>query len=117
MAAPAATPLKPGDEPFAEKTTMVAAAPAGGVAGAAAAAGKNLGKKTARSASRSSARNAERMRVDPHAEVFHAHGNFTEHDMHAHEEATKVKNVDSMIIGPHKMSTWYYSPLPTEYDK
>ena len=45
------------------------------------------------------------------------HGNFTEADLQAHEEATKVKNVDAISFGPYSMSTWYYSPFPPEYSR
>ena len=45
------------------------------------------------------------------------HGNFSEADLQAHEEATKVKNVDAISFGPYSMSTWYYSPFPPEYSR
>jgi histone acetyltransferase MYST1 len=45
------------------------------------------------------------------------HGNFSAEDIEAHEEATKVKNIDSIQYGCYKMSTWYYSPLPVEYNQ
>lgn len=31
-----------------------------------------------------------------------------------HEEVTKVKNVNYIEIGRHRMETWYFSPLPKE---
>ncbi|KAA0147347.1 hypothetical protein FNF27_01528 [Cafeteria roenbergensis] len=31
-----------------------------------------------------------------------------------HEEVTKVKNVNFVEIGRHRMETWYFSPLPKE---
>ena len=34
-----------------------------------------------------------------------------------HEEVTKVKNVNYIEIGRHRMETWYFSPLPKEYWK
>ena len=43
------------------------------------------------------------------------HGQFSEDDLKAHEEATKVKNVDAISFGPYRMNTWYYSPFPPEY--
>jgi histone acetyltransferase MYST1 len=43
------------------------------------------------------------------------HGNFTEEDIKAHEEATKVKNIEKIIIGQYEVTTWYYSPFPQEY--
>lgn len=45
------------------------------------------------------------------------HGNFTEEDIKAHEEATKVKNVDMIVLGKHKLTTWYYSPFPEHYNQ
>lgn len=45
------------------------------------------------------------------------HGNFTDEDIKAHEEATKVKNIDKIVLGKHEMTTWYYSPFPEEYNK
>jgi len=52
---------------------------------------------------------------DPHGGSLGGHGNFSEEDIKAHEEATKVKNVESIVVGKYHMSTWYYSPLPAEY--
>lgn len=31
------------------------------------------------------------------------------------EEQTKVKNVESVQLGPYEIDTWYYSPFPDEY--
>jgi hypothetical protein len=42
----------------------------------------------------------------------HGHGNFTDADIKAHEAATKVKNIDVIVIGKYVMPTWYYSPFP-----
>ena len=33
-----------------------------------------------------------------------------------HEEATKVKNIDGVVIGRWQMETWYFSPFGKEYD-
>lgn len=49
---------------------------------------------------------------DPHA---HGHGPFTHAELDAHEKATKVKNINKMMIGPYLMETWYHSPFPEEY--
>eukprot|EP00743_Colponemidia_sp_Colp-15_P005295 GILK01005694.1.p1 GENE.GILK01005694.1~~GILK01005694.1.p1 ORF type:complete len:457 (-),score=58.63 GILK01005694.1:201-1571(-) len=47
-----------------------------------------------------------------------------EHDEHegidaaslaAHEEATKVKNINFIELGRHRIDTWYFSPFPEEY--
>eukprot|EP00871_Galdieria_phlegrea_P004369 jgi/Galph1/4933/GphlegSOOS_G3504.1 len=32
------------------------------------------------------------------------------------ENVTKVKNVDRIVLGKYVMETWYYSPLPPEYN-
>jgi GNAT superfamily N-acetyltransferase len=32
-----------------------------------------------------------------------------------HEEATKVKNIQTIILGKHAIDTWYYSPFPAGY--
>jgi len=45
------------------------------------------------------------------------HHGFTEDELKAHEEATKVKNVKSIQLGQFNMDTWYYSPLPREYNQ
>lgn len=53
---------------------------------------------------------------DPLAAI-HGHGNMTAEDIRQHEEATKVKNIDSIILGKFDIHTWYYSPIPEEYNK
>lgn len=35
----------------------------------------------------------------------------------AHEEATRVKNINSIVLGQHEISTWYFSPYPEEFSK
>lgn len=32
-----------------------------------------------------------------------------------HEEATKVKNIEKIVIGKWQVETWYYSPFPAAY--
>jgi histone acetyltransferase MYST1 len=32
-----------------------------------------------------------------------------------HEEATKVKNIENIIMGSYEVEAWYYSPYPEEY--
>ncbi len=54
---------------------------------------------------------------DPHGGSLGGHGNFSEEDIRLHEEATKVKNIESIVMGKFHMSTWYYSPLPSEYNQ
>ena len=44
------------------------------------------------------------------------HGEFDANELRQHEEFTKVKNVDSVELGQYQMETWYFSPLPAEYN-
>lgn len=32
-----------------------------------------------------------------------------------HEETTKVKNIESIVMGEYRMDAWYYSPFPKDY--
>jgi len=50
-------------------------------------------------------------------EVVHDNHGFDEVSLKNHEEATKVRNVDKIQVGPHVMNTWYFSPFPAEYTK
>jgi len=34
--------------------------------------------------------------------------------LQAHNEATKVKNITSIVVGRHKIDAWYFSPFPKE---
>jgi histone acetyltransferase MYST1 len=44
------------------------------------------------------------------------HGNAHSHaELKVHEEVTKIKNIDSIVIGKYEMETWYFSPFPVEY--
>lgn len=43
------------------------------------------------------------------------HEGLTEASLREHEEVTKVKNVNYLELGQHRMETWYFSPLPKEY--
>jgi len=54
---------------------------------------------------------------DPHGGSLGGHGNFSEEDIKAHEEATKVKNIESIVFGKYHMSSWYFSPFPSEYNQ
>mmetsp|Transcript_32080 Transcript_32080/g.59720 ORF Transcript_32080/g.59720 Transcript_32080/m.59720 type:complete len:457 (-) Transcript_32080:160-1530(-) len=54
---------------------------------------------------------------DLNIEEHHDNHGFDEQSLKNHEEATKVKNVDAIEIGPHVMETWYFSPFPAEYTK
>lgn len=42
---------------------------------------------------------------DPHGGSLGGHGNFSQEDILAHEEATKVKNIESIVMGKYHMST------------
>lgn len=35
-----------------------------------------------------------------------------DHEERAHEEATKIKNVQRIQFGKYMIDTWYYSPFP-----
>jgi hypothetical protein len=32
-----------------------------------------------------------------------------------HEETTKVKNIEKIVVGSYQVAAWYYSPFPAEY--
>lgn len=36
-------------------------------------------------------------------------------DEKQHEEATKVKNIQTIVVGSYAINAWYYSPFPAEY--
>ena len=36
---------------------------------------------------------------------------------HEREQATKVKNIQTVELGKYEMETWYYSPYPEEFSK
>lgn len=44
------------------------------------------------------------------------HGEFDANELRQHEEFTKVKNVNAIELGRYVMETWYFSPLPAEYN-
>ena len=33
-----------------------------------------------------------------------------------HHEITKIKNIDSIVMGQYQVATWYFSPFPKEYE-
>ena len=43
------------------------------------------------------------------------HLGLTEKQIHEFEEATKVKTVEFIEFGKHRVETWYFSPFPKEY--
>ena len=44
------------------------------------------------------------------------HAEFDPHALREHEEFTKVKNVERIELGRWEMETWYFSPLPPEFN-
>lgn len=48
------------------------------------------------------------------AQELDEHEGLDDAALREHEEVTKVKNVAFLELGPHQMSTWYFSPLPKE---
>lgn len=52
--------------------------------------------------------------VEPDEDDEHGHSHS---DHGAHEEATKVKNLNSIVFGKHEMEAWYFSPFPAEYGR
>ena len=51
--------------------------------------------------------------------VFHNDENegMDEAGVLAHEEATKVRTIDEIVMGNYRCCTWYFSPFPEEYHK
>ena len=43
------------------------------------------------------------------------HLGLTEKQIHEFEESTKVKTVEFIEFGKHKVEAWYFSPFPREY--
>jgi len=44
------------------------------------------------------------------------HEGLTPRSLKRHEELTKVKNVERIELGRYEMETWYFSPLPPEFN-
>jgi len=40
------------------------------------------------------------------------HEGMDEADLKAHEEVTKIKNIQNVLFGKHYMECWYFSPFP-----
>jgi len=57
--------------------------------------------------------------VDEHKEILDGgYGHtFSLEEEKAHQEATKVKNVQKVVLGKFEIDAWYYSPFPEEYNK
>ncbi len=47
--------------------------------------------------------------------VHDEHEGLDEASLREHEEVTKVKNVNEIVLGKHVMECWYFSPFPKEY--
>ena len=60
-------------------------------------------------------RNQKRKSDEMHEEEEH-HAEFDQNALREHEEFTKVKNVERIELGRYEMETWYFSPLPQEYN-
>lgn len=60
-------------------------------------------------------RNQKRKVEDLHGDDEEGHGEFDASALREHEEFTKVKNVEEIELGCHIMETWYFSPLPVEF--
>ncbi len=43
------------------------------------------------------------------------HDGITEDQLRDHEEVTKVKNVNFIELGRHRIEAWYFSPFPRDY--
>jgi len=53
---------------------------------------------------------------DDHSEEEgEGHEDFDPQELRAHEEITKVKNIDKIELGRYEMETWYFSPFPPEF--
>ena len=50
------------------------------------------------------------------AEEHEEEGELDHATLKEHEEATKVKNINRVVMGQWQMETWYFSPLGKEYD-
>jgi len=48
------------------------------------------------------------------AQELDEHEGLDEASLREHEEVTKVKNVMQVQLGPFRMETWYFSPIPKE---
>ena len=79
------------------------------------------GKKAAGSGS------GKKLKIDPSLTISHlsgpsAHDDATAGELDAatqreHEAATRVKNVNKVVLGKWEMQTWYFSPFPKEYSE
>lgn len=45
------------------------------------------------------------------------HAGMDKKAMQDHEEATKMKTINYIDLGGHKVETWYFSPFPREFHK
>ena len=53
---------------------------------------------------------------EDHSDDDGEHEGISAQMLREHEEITKVKNVDRIELGQYQMETWYFCPLPPEYN-
>jgi len=60
---------------------------------------------------------SKRQRIEEeHSEDDGEHEGISAQRLREHEEFTKVKNVGKIELGRYEMETWYFSPLPPEFN-
>lgn len=50
-------------------------------------------------------------------EAMHHSDHYSAEEHRAHEEATRVKNINAIVLGKYEIETWYFSPFPEEFSK
>lgn len=88
---------------------------------------RRLARKAASERANSASRaKSERRRKDGKKRKAKAHAKDAEkapvtsapekaHEERTHDEAAKVKNIQTIVLGSYAIDTWYYSPFPPEY--
>ena len=81
----------------------------------------------AASSGKKAAGSGKKLKIDPSLTISHlsgpsAHDDATAGELDAatqreHEAATRVKNVNKVVLGKWEMQTWYFSPFPKEYSE
>merc|ERR1719426_486865 len=57
-------------------------------------------------------------RAEAQAESIHVndeHAGLDEESIKEHHEATRMKNIERIVLGKYDMSSWYFSPFPEEF--
>jgi len=57
-------------------------------------------------------------RAEAQAESIHVndeHAGLDEESIKEHHEATRIKNIERVVLGKYDISTWYFSPFPEEF--